>query len=465
MMPAAVEIHQRAKRIAVIAAIAAAALVTAVIVRDSGADAPGSRFTFVTDEAINLKKGFEVRLAGRRVGDVTTAEPTSDGRARIGLRIKDETALPLRKGTRLRLRWAGTIRYTGRYVEVVPGPAGARPLREDEIAEAGDLSTVELDEVFGTFDRATRRALGRTLDRSGVALRAAAPSLSKALGGSAPDAVEAAQGVLEDLGADPVALDQLLRSADAVANAAAESRPGIRALLQDSATTLSAFGDEAASLQQTLSSAPAALTSIRRTLLRADRTLTSAGVLVERLAPGIAQSRSLPAPLTRALRTIVRVGPDARRTLTRARTAAPPLAGLLDRARGVTPELESVAKEATRQFRCVRPYAPEVGGFAGTWAGFWGIGDLKDKILRANIAVFPTIPVTTVPLTSPEYLKVAPDLRIAYPMPPGYVVGKPKFDPSCGVGPEVVTAAGDPEAVNLDPFSKKLVEFEPREPE
>jgi len=423
----------------------------------------GHEVAFLVDSAPQLKAGYEVRQAGRIVGTVASAKPTREGRARIALRIDDERAWPLRRGTKVHLRWAGTIRYSGRYVELVPGRPGAPPLQPGESPDVRAFRTVEFDEVVGTFDAATRADMRRTIDAAGGALRRAEKPLRRVLTGEAPEALQQARGVLEDLGADETGLDQLVRSADAVADSAARAQPTLGVLIQGAATSLDAVADESTSLQRTIVAAPSALRSVRTTLGRADRSLSNVNTLLQRLSPGVTELQALVRPLNATLGTIVSVGPSARRTLEVARTGAPAVTALLGRLQDRAPQIEDVMREAARQFVCVRPYAPEVAGFAATWAGFWGTGDLKDKVLRANVAVFPTIPATISPLDSKQYLTTTPQLRVAYPMPPGYVVGKPRFNKDCGVGPEVVTAEGDPERSAFDPLSKKLIEFEPND--
>ena len=57
-------------------------------------------------------------------------EPAAEGRlARVELTIGDE-AWPLTQGTKMILRWGGTVSYANRYIALFPGPAGAPALAD-----------------------------------------------------------------------------------------------------------------------------------------------------------------------------------------------------------------------------------------------------------------------------------------------------------------------------------------------
>ena len=435
----------------VVLAVVAGAVALVVVGGDTGDDSYRLRLT--VPDAGGIVAGSAVRVAGRPVGEVLAVRPTRDGRAKLELGVDDEAA-PLPAGTKAQLRFGGTINYSGRYVELIPARGGA-PLAAGAALRPGDTWVpMEFDDVFAIFGPRTRQDLKRTLDAGGPGLEAAGPQIARTLD-RAPGAVDQAAGLLGDLGEQRGRLQTLLRTAARVADAAHRADPGIRALVDDASTALGATAAEADPLRDAIAAAPAALVSARATLRQADGTLRDLSGVATRLRPGVAAVRRLVTPLERTLQGVTEVGPVARETLATARRSGPDLSALLRRARGDLPRLTRISKTAAKQLDCIRPYAPELAGFAATWAGFVSQGDGKDKFARVYVQSY-GLPTAT-PLTPGQAVKSLPYLTFAYPRPAGLNAGKPWFRPACGTGPESLDPAKDLEARAFDPSSKDLL--------
>jgi hypothetical protein len=149
--------------------------------------------------------------------------------------------------------------------------------------------------------------------------------------------------------------------------------------------------------------------------------------------------------LDRLLRTLVQVGPSADATLTDLRGAVPDLNPLLSKAESLMPELEQIGRLGASELNCIRPYAPEAAGLASTWDGFLQYSDGHDKYARVSGGVYP-YPLSETPLTDEDVVKLFPALHYVFPAPPGEVAGQPWFNSACGVGPDSLNAADDPEA-------------------
>jgi phospholipid/cholesterol/gamma-HCH transport system substrate-binding protein len=400
------------------------------------------RVTLTVPRAESVIPGLRVRASGRPVGTVEQATVTRDHRARLVLRLDDEV-WPLPVDTRLELRTGGTIKFTDRYLELRRGRARAT-IPEDGAVPARNYSyPVEFDEFFATFDRPTRASLKGLLDTGGPALRSARNALPAALR-DAPSGLREVEAVFADLGDDRPALDTLVRSSDAVVDAVHRADPGLGALVSDAATTLDAVGRESRALRGTLGEAPETLASARRVLARADGTLTRAGTFTRRARVGVARLRGVTGPLAGVLGTVLRVGPDAQRTLATTRAAGPDLDRLLDETRSLMPGIGEIGRQAATQLACIRPYSPEIAGFFSTWGpGAFGSSDGKDTYLRAQLGTFPF--PDAVPFGSDTLTRLFP-VKMAYPRPPGDLVGQPWYQPKCGVDPSAYDAAADPES-------------------
>jgi phospholipid/cholesterol/gamma-HCH transport system substrate-binding protein len=442
-------------RIATGAAVALAVAVIAIIALPGGA---GHRVSLVIPDAADLIPGLKVRAAGQAVGEISRVATIDGGRlARVDLTIADATVWPLPPDTRFIVRFGGTVAYAARYIEMERGISSAPPFADGATIPSTNVTVpVEFADLINTFGPRTQANLHATVNALGAAMPPASSPLRRSLD-AAPAAVQQAAGVFGDLAAEDTALDGLVRSTADVAGAASAADPGLSSLIGGTATTFQAVGSRASELRSALAQLPDTLARTRATLARADATLIPASALVARLSPGVTQLTALSRPLRHALGTIVTVGPDAVSALGIARRSAPAITSLLDRATSLLPQLRSLGSQGTRQLACIRPYSPEIAGFASTWASFVDEGDHKDKYARMYLGSYPFTNAT--PMTVPQAAQVLPSAFAgwAFPRPPGANVGKPWFLPGCDITPTGMDPARDPEAAAVDPLSKPIV--------
>lgn len=430
--------------------LAGVAVALALVLSTNG---NGYKFSVVTRSATNVAVGQDVRAAGRPVGRVSALEPVEGGRAaRVEVEI-DDSAGPFPQGTRLALRWGGSISFSNRYLAVMPGPADAPPIPDGGEIPSSDLRVpVELDQVLGTFDKDARRGLKRLIDAGGPAFSRLRPEFGRALDEPAPEAAGELHAVLRDLDADRKALAALVRSTAAVVDAVDRAEPGAGELVSGAGQTFDAVADESRGLEETLRGASGTLATARTTLGRADRTLRSADQVLTRLGPGVDRLREIIPPLTEVLGTVQDVGPSARKTLATAERATPDVIPLLGKARPLMPRLRSIGEQLDEQLNCIRPYTPEIAAFFSNWGDFLNSSDGTDRIHRGAVEFALQLPHNLQFVSSEKLVNSIPGLRYFFPMPPGYLAGQPWFIPECGVGPEALDPSQDPEARPFDPL-------------
>lgn len=428
-------------RVGLAAGVLAVMALLVVVVFSSGGGGGDHRITLMLSHANFMSPGLKVRAAGVPIGRVTHVEVTGNDQARLELRIDNDRVWPLPDGTKARLRWGGTARFSDRYVELVPAASGA-PLADGAVLHGVDttkqrdfVSTpTEFDEVFGIFTPRTRKNLKAMLDVGGASLTQTAPQLRRSLDRS-PPALDEAGAVLGDVNADPKALDTLVRSSDRVVHAIRSSEPDVGRLVSAAGTTFGAIAGESRELSVAIDRLPTTLTAARKTMSHADHTLVAAAGLARRLDPGVAEVKRIAPPLTGVLSTVVDVGPDARRTLSTVRRALPDLDPLVDRARSQMPTIESIGKRADHLLECVRPYAPEVMGFFQNWSsGFSRHPAGGDGFIDAAVGTFPW--PNGDPRTTAELHQAFPAITSPFLTPPGMIGGQPWWQPQCGSSPE-----------------------------
>jgi ABC-type transporter Mla subunit MlaD len=440
-----------ARRIAV-GALAAALLVIGFVALYGGGRSGGHDVYVTVPKATGVLDGQYVRSGGSIVGRVADISPVDRGRAaRLKIHL-EEKAWPLPRGSRLQLRWGGTINLFNRYIALTRGRGGGAPM----VADGGDMPAsafkvpVEYGDLLKVFDKRLRADTKTFLDRSGAELDLAGKPLNRALK-VAPGAVAEADAVLSTLDDSSENLHTLVRSTGRVVDAIDTASPALGQLITGAGTTFNAIASNVSSLQATLDAAPGTLRRATATLRRAGPTLTAAGQVTDRLSPGVTELRRIARPLGHVLTTLVDVGPTARSTLRTATSSAPDVTKLFDRVTGVAPQLTSISKQADVALSCIRPYTPEIASWGPLWGSALSNNDGRDNYIRATPIVSLPFPAAADDRSTGDIAKAYPGLTYGFPRPPGTQAGQPWFLPECGAGPDALDPSKDPEARTYKP--------------
>ncbi|MEA2445516.1 MAG: phospholipid/cholesterol/gamma-HCH transport system substrate-binding protein [Thermoleophilales bacterium] len=141
-------------------------------------------------EATTLAQEADVRISGVKVGEVKTKTLDKQNVATdVILEIQPRYA-PLPGDVHAILRQKTLLGET--YVELSPGSKGAKPVPDGGRLPRGQIGdTVQLDEIFRSFDAPTRRAFRVWLDQQGKAIGGRGRDLNAALGNLEPFAQDA----------------------------------------------------------------------------------------------------------------------------------------------------------------------------------------------------------------------------------------------------------------------------------
>ena len=135
----------------------------------------GYRFHASFAEATQLAQEADVRISGVNVGKVKKIDLGDDGRTDATIELDDQYA-PIPEDSRAILRQKTLLGET--YVELTPGTKARGKIPEDgRLATAQVAPTVELDEIFRSFDKKTRESfqvwqqdLGKGIEGHGAGL-------------------------------------------------------------------------------------------------------------------------------------------------------------------------------------------------------------------------------------------------------------------------------------------------------
>ncbi|MCW3000295.1 MAG: hypothetical protein JWN65_3844 [Solirubrobacterales bacterium] len=315
-----------------------------------------------------LVKGDDVQIGGRRVGNVKAIKLTDNNQARITIEVQSGFA-PLHAGTTAIIRATSLSGIANRYIALTPGPDN-RPALDDGAQLTAEATTapVDLDQLFNTLDKPTRKALqdviqgsARWYDNAGQAANKGSKYFNPALSTSST--------LINELVGDQKAFTDFVVSSSKVVSAIASRRDDLANLVTNANTTTGAIAAEDKALEQALGLLPGTLRKANTTFVNLRATLNDLDVLVAESKPA---TKDL-APFFQRLRPLVA---DARptikdlRLLIRRQGANNDLLELLAKA----PRLESVAKPAfangitalqksTPVLDFIRPYTPDLVGW------------------------------------------------------------------------------------------------------
>jgi virulence factor Mce-like protein len=276
--------------------------------------AEGYRFTVDFNEATQLAQQSDVRISGVSVGKVTGITLAKNGLAEATIQLDNRYA-PIPSNTRATLRQKTLLGET--YVELTPGNRNAKPLPEDgHIPEAQVAPSVQLDEIFRTFNRPTREAFRTWMQQAAIALKGRGADLNAALGQLVPF-TNSANKVLRVLDSQRQAVQQLVRGGGETFGALSQRRGQLRSLIQHSDTVFQTTARRNNDLADTFRILPTFLDEERKTLARLQGFANNTDPVVRQLVPAAKQ-------LTPTLEDAKRAAPHLQSFFEGLREAIPP---------------------------------------------------------------------------------------------------------------------------------------------
>jgi phospholipid/cholesterol/gamma-HCH transport system substrate-binding protein len=244
----------------------------------------GYRFKVAVPEAPTLAEEADVRLAGVTVGKVKSKELEKRG-ARTLIEIElDSKFAPIPKDTRAILRQKTLLGET--FIELTPGTGRGPKLDDGDTLAASHVEpTVELDEIFRSFDKPTREAYKQWAAGNAKAIRGlAGQDLNDALGNLEGFARDGAD-LLRVLDEQEQGVKRLIRNTGVVFAALNERENGLHDLIVNSDRVFSATASRDDALAETFRTFPTFLDESRATLARLERFSTDTRPLVNDLKP------------------------------------------------------------------------------------------------------------------------------------------------------------------------------------
>jgi phospholipid/cholesterol/gamma-HCH transport system substrate-binding protein len=385
------------------------------IVLFGGASAYTVKADFVN--AGQLVKGNPVQIGGTAVGSVKGIKITDDGRAEITLKLDSQHA-PLPEGTRATIRQFSLSGIANRYVDLqFPEGVHGRIPDGGRIGIDKTTTSVDLDELFNTFDPRTRKALQGFFKGQARQFRGRGEEANLGLHYLNPS-LSTSSRLFRELTRDTPLLRRFLVDSSKLVTALAEKRDDLAALIGNLNDTTRALGNQKQALAESISRLPPFMRRANTTFVNLRAALDDVDPLVEaskpvakRLTPFLAQARAFAADAKPTLRDLSRTisRPGRSNDLIEFVRSFPPLADIavatkrrtaspggtavdVGETRGALPESADAFKGAAPIIGFARPYTTDFLGwfddFSTTGAGFDALG----ATARAEFVFTPTLP-------------------------------------------------------------------------
>jgi virulence factor Mce-like protein len=256
--------------------------------------AKGYRVKINFPEATTLADQADVRISGVNVGKVIKKQVVVvNGQVKpltqVTIEVKPKYA-PIAKDTHAILRQKTLLGET--YVELSPGHRG--PNNSNTIFDGGTVpngqvaQTVQLDEIFRTFDPTTREAFQTWMQQQGVAVGDRGQDLNDALGNLTPFA-DNLDKVLQVLNNQSVATRKLVRNTATVFNALTARDGQLSQLISNSNRVFQTTAERDQQLAAAFRAFPAFEDESRAVSVRLTKFANNANPLINQLRPAARQ--------------------------------------------------------------------------------------------------------------------------------------------------------------------------------
>ena len=243
----------------------------------------GYRMEVSFPEAQQLAQQADVRISGVPVGKVESTQANKQTGTTVATLEINQKYAPIPKDAKAILRQKTLLGET--YVELTPGTTKAGMLPEGGRLPASAVSpTVEIDELFRTFNPEQRRNFQIWMQQLALATLGRGQDINETIGNLAPFA-EDAQDLVKILNAQAPALRSVVRDTGAVFEALSARDAQLRSLVVNSNRTFAVTGRRADDLRQSIIALPTFERESTLTVRRLTRFADDTRPLVNQLRP------------------------------------------------------------------------------------------------------------------------------------------------------------------------------------
>ncbi|HEU5105523.1 MAG TPA: MlaD family protein [Solirubrobacterales bacterium] len=254
-------------------------------------------------EATQLAEQSDVRISGVNVGKVQKIELAPNGKQALATTAIDAQYAPLPESTRAILRTKTLLGET--YIELTPGSREGPELEDGgTLPEANIAESVQLDEIFQTFNPQTRAAFQEWMQEAAVAINGQGQNLSYAIGGLEPTFTEFDK-LFRVLDSQRLAVGQLFRNGATTFDALRGREGQLAELIKSSNAVFETTAQRDRDIEALFRAFPTFLDESRTTFSRLKAFSLNADPLMRQLVPAAEE-------LSPTLVAISKLAPEAK---------------------------------------------------------------------------------------------------------------------------------------------------------
>lgn len=239
------------------------------------------------DEATTLAEQSDVRISGVNVGKVQSIALAPNGKQALATVDIDDKYAPLPESTRALLRTKTLLGET--YIELTPGSRDGPEMADGgTLPEANLTQSVQLDEIFRTFDPKTRAAFQAWMQEAAVAINGQGQALSVGIGELEPTFTEF-EKLFRTLDTQRLAVAQLFRNGTTTFNALRGREGELASLIQSSNAVFQTTAARNQDIEALFRAFPTFLDESKLTLERLKTFSLNTDPLMKQLVPAAEQ--------------------------------------------------------------------------------------------------------------------------------------------------------------------------------
>jgi phospholipid/cholesterol/gamma-HCH transport system substrate-binding protein len=359
-------------------------------------------------EANQLVRGDQVQVGGVPVGSIRDIVLTKENKALITIKV-ESSLTPLHEGTTAQVRVPSLTSVANRYIALSPGPNNKPSLPAGAtLPTSATQGTVDLDQLFNTFNPQTRKALQEVLQGSAEQYAGTNPDFRLTVKYFGP-ALAAGAHLFGELTQDQKTFTNFIVESAKALTTLGDHGEQIREWVGNANKTFQAVGSKQTQLTAALRQLPATFRAGNKTFSEVPSTLSALTQLVEVSKPDTKELPLFFSRLNSLLKTATPVvgnfsqaidKPGPNNDLTDAIRALPELAKVLSTS---SPANVTALKESLPITAPLGPYSPDLIGFVrdfGAGSGYYDANGhyarvaplFNDFSLGANNTLTPVTP-------------------------------------------------------------------------
>lgn len=389
------------------------ALATGLVVKTSADDYD---VTMVLPNANNLFEGGSVMRDGYEAGSIKDIKVV-DGKAHVQIALDSEFGR-LHDGATGQVVWKAALGE--RLVRIDDGPKSNTELPPGAMLAAVQSEPVEIGDVLSALDKPTREKLNSLLSRLDDTMSGREKDINASLRSAGP-ALQSLGAVLRELRTDGEAIGQLVTQLNGMMSILARRDASLESIVNDLSATTATAVQQRQALGSTLHRLPGVIDTAQSTLAKVPGTVADTVPLLEDLDPATSRLTTVAKDLRPLLRDLRPAVAELRPTLASASDLLRLTPSLLDSGTSTFPSADVAFTSLVPVLDFLRPYTPEIVGWASNWGSAGGNYDANGHYTRFLIQ---TGLEAGVGLTSTPGPGVTQNLTPA----PGEPVGQPWTD-------------------------------------